>query len=254
MKRYWKFVLLVSVIVLTFSTFYIQSSFATKGLPRFKIEHQNGDPAELEKLLIRGYYYDDHIGANLKVDQDGTVYERQQSYVSILKAENYFSGNIIRLQKEYRNFMRDKQEGNEEFFENDEILAYANINMDFKHFGGQNHYDFTFEIETLHKQKKKKNKFTTRVPKVEDYDYLLVDHIQLTDSGDLKVFTRNSLMPSNDDYNELSYYISRDEMHVYTFDLTKQSLVSDETIQQPDIGLQDNVSFETSTLYDGNYI
>src|SRR5690625_1775022 len=122
MKRYWKFVLLVSVIVLTFSTFYIQSSFATKGLPRFKIEHQNGDPAELEKMLIRGYYYDDNIGAILKINQEGTVYEKRQSYVSMLKAENYFADDIVRLQKKYRNFMRNKQEGNEVFFENDEFL------------------------------------------------------------------------------------------------------------------------------------
>src|SRR5699024_10571339 len=85
-------------------------------------------------------------------------------------------------------------------------------------------------------------------------DYLFVDSIQLTDSGDLKVFTRNSLMPNNDAYDELYYYIGRDEMHVYTFDLAKQALVSDETIQQADIELQDNVSFESFTLSHGNHI
>src|SRR5690625_559684 len=112
MKRYWKFILLITVIVLTFSTFYIHSSFATSKLPKFYIEDQSGNPEELKHLIIEGFYYDDQSEASLQISREGTDYDQPYSYLDMLKVEYYLQEEMIHLQKDYRSFMRNKLEGN----------------------------------------------------------------------------------------------------------------------------------------------
>src|SRR5690625_329784 len=172
MKRYWKLFVLILITVLTISTFYIQSSLAMNKLPKFNIEHINGDPEELKKLIIEGYYVDDdHDAAYMEIDKDGTKYDKPSSYIVLLSLMDH-PDEIKSLQKRYRNFMRDKQENINGFFENDEILIYANVKTKYRHIGGMSDHKFTFEIEKLDKQSKKKDKFSLPVPKQNNYNYL----------------------------------------------------------------------------------
>jgi len=231
MKRYWKLILLVTVIILTFSSFYIHSSLAISKLPKFTLKHLSGDQEEVKPLIINGAYEDDKREAYLHINYEGSNYEGNLSYIDMLK-DDHLSPQVKKLQKKYRSFMRDKQEHMDVFLDHDDILIYANVDMDFKYNGGNVSNSFTFEIETLDKQTKKTEKFTTEVPKQHNYDYVFVQDVQQTKDGQLKVITRNATFPGQAD--EMSYYYTFEEMHVYTFDLQKQRLKNDEVIKVTD--------------------
>lgn len=245
MKRYWKFISLVTVIIVVFSVFYIHISQARSNVPEMSIKYISGDETLIEDLQIYIWYQDENNSRDLILSEDELILREPSSYLSMI-LQDFYPPAIKQLQSNYRSFMRDKQDMATNFFENEDIVAYANMKIDYI-FTGIDAYDFTFEIEVLNKDTEKVNKFTVPVPKKEKYNHLFIEDVQLANENELKVITQNMLIDSGKGY-ELSFYLNHDEIHVYTFDLMKQTIVNDEIVNTVDVNVEGNLSYETMII------
>lgn len=228
MKRYWRSIVLAGFIIATFSTYYIHSALAMGGLPNFVISHKSGSEKEIEGVKIWGYYQGGETEGSIMIDKNGSEHVKFHSYLDMI-TDNHFPKVIQQLQKDYRGFMRDKQEGGGKFFEDDEIVAYADVLMDFHYTVGN--YSFTFDIDILDKKTKKQTKFSSKVPQEQDYQFMYPEAVQVTEDNIIKIVTRNMVRQDHEPHVNSN---SSEENHIYTFDLEKQSLIDDEVVEAND--------------------
>src|SRR5699024_7196903 len=129
MKRYWKLTTLTTFIVVIIGILSIQTSLATKGFPEFVIKHQSGDKEAVKPLTIIGDYVVDEMNyIYTEISDQGTSYRNyESSYIYLLKGD-YLQSDIKYLIKNYRSFMRGKQDEQiHSFFEDQNFLAFTGL-------------------------------------------------------------------------------------------------------------------------------
>lgn len=213
-KKYWKMILLATVIVFTVGAYYVQSRFAAAQYPDFVIRKVSGDEREAEPILIHSMYQEGDKGENLWIRAGGSEYWREQSYFEQLNGANSFSFTK-HLQKKYRNFMRGKEENDNSFFEDRDVVGYVNVEMDV--FRGIQTTDLTFTVACLDKKRKDTVSFRLPVPGREQYRIVYVEKVHVI-NGVMKVMTTNERSDGST------------EDHVYTIDWRRKKMLNDEKI------------------------
>lgn len=216
MKKYWKITVIITVVLLSIGTFYINSAMSAESYPEFIIQTQKGDAEEIAPLVLEGSYQAssarNYISREVKVTADGSTY-RSDSFLGQIIGEP--PARIKELQEEYHTFMRGKTPLINLFFENDRFLAYAEAKSNTGPSGAS---DARFAISILDKDKDDTTSFSIKVPDRKKIDYVFVNDVQITDN-ELNITTRN--MKRNNG-----------ELHVYSVDLSSQKVSSHETVVQ----------------------
>ena len=211
MKRYWKIMSICLVTVLVIGTFYIQSSFATSNLVKIEFEKVTGNEDELQNIMLYASYAPNQsypLHQSLQIINEETINPTKLPFSQKLSRTG--TPDLLKeLVEKHKNFMRSKELTPNQFFEDENVVAYAQI---------KDPYDLpkkelTFEIEVLTKQSEDITAFQVDVPQKENYGWMQVVDVQVIDH-ELKVIVRGE----------------RAVLRVYTFDLNKQKLVNDDTI------------------------
>ncbi|WP_223701664.1 hypothetical protein [Sutcliffiella deserti] len=218
MKKYWKSLAIIVGIVLSITTFYVNSARSAEHYPEFIIETQSGDEQVMDSLVLEGSYSNtssmSYVSTNLRITTEGSTYNSRSFLDQII---GYHPTYIKELQQDYRTFMRGKFPSSSLYYEDNEFLAYANVEYTFGTFGPD---DFKFEIAVLNKEDNKTNSFALEVPGAVELDHIFVEDVQLIDNK-LYLITQN-MVRKNDDYH--------DKKHIYEIDIVNQEIITHEDI------------------------
>lgn len=222
MKKYWKLITLVTVVVLTIGTMYVGSAIEASKYPIFVIEHEQGNEAEVEQVMIDGQYEvgDDFIST--RITAEGTTYHEPSSYIDNMLQEPHLPAEMKHLQKEYYSFMRGKDEELNKYFEDQNYLVYVTINNDYYAYSKGHESKREFIIDVLDKQTNKTASFDVPIALGEQHDYINLQKIQLL-NDQLKIFTVNDYVTDVEQTGE-------NEIHLYSVDIEKGKLISDDVI------------------------
>ncbi|MGM0900527.1 MAG: hypothetical protein ACQEXB_05365 [Bacillota bacterium] len=220
MKKYWKFISIIIVIMVSIGTFYVKSATSEEKHPEFVIVTQSGDAKEIEPLKLVGYYSDsssmNYTITDLKISSEGSTYERRSFLDQIIGEPPTV---IKEYQENYRSFMRGKGLNVNSFLENEQFLAYADVNYKTDSFHS---HDFKFPISILNKKDGSVQSFTVDIPDSEKIDYAFMEDVQMIED-ELYLITNNMIRNPEGSY---------DEKHLYTIDLANQTIKNDETFSQ----------------------
>ncbi len=214
-KKYWRLILLATVIVFSVGVYYVQAKIAADRFPDFAIRKVSGDEREAEPIYIDGFYNEGNKEETLWIRAGGSEYWRQRSYFDRLEGGNFISFTK-HLQKKYRNFMRGKEENDAYYFEDRDFVGYAAIETNLLR--GYEPTDFAFTVACLDKKRKDTVSFRLPVPDGERYTMVYVEKVHVM-NGVMKVITTNQ-----------SYNSNSIESHVYTIDWKRKKMLSDETV------------------------
>ena len=220
MRKYWKLATTIAVIVLSIGTFYVNSATSAEQYPKFVIHTQSGDPEEIKPLVLEGSYSDttsmNYVSTNLKITADGSTYNSRSFLDQLIGQPPTL---IKEFQEEYRTFMRGKSSDVNSFFENKQVLVYADVNYNMSSLRSR---DFKFEISVLNKEDGNIDSYTVEVPDDGELEYLYVEGVQMVES-ELHLITQNMKRSSED------YY---DEKYIYTIDMANKKISNHESIIQ----------------------
>lgn len=219
MKKYWKFTSIIAVIVLSIGTFYVYSAMSETQYPEFAINKKSGDADEIKSLELEGSYHEggsmSYVNTNLQITSDDTDYRNGRSIIDSIIGHP--APMIQKLQEKYRNFMRGKGRSVDSFFENNKLLAYAEVKYKIGSFTTR---DFKFAISIVDKDNGNTSSFSIKVPDSSVVENIFVEDVQVVDK-ELKVITHNSTRENGKYFNE---------KHIYSFDISTGKIVSSETI------------------------
>lgn len=216
MRKYWKSILLITFIVVVVGIFYIKADTDSNSFVQFKLEKKEGNDAAVEELVINGdLFYGMLSFEPFRIDNQGTTYLRDESFVKRLQGY-YPDVYIERLQKEYRNFMRGKIDEPQNYYEDEDVLAYGATPYEF--WTADN---YKFDIAVLDKKTNDTVSFSLPIPNRGNYWYV-ESYGVLFEGKELSIITINAEM-SNDMVENIS-------AHIYTFDIEKEQLINEEII------------------------
>lgn len=222
MKKYWKLIMVTLLVVITLSTFYVNSSLTAMKYPEFVIKHKSGDEKEIENVSVSAGLIDGETEIYTEITPDGTNYLINPSYLYFINGLG--QTNVIkRLQKEHRNFMRGKNDMETQYYEDENLLAYVNMRSDFGA-SGYGEWNYSFEIDVLDKSSNKTSAFKVAIPESERFDYVHVQRIQVSD-GQIKVFAVNDITSLEGQSN-----VYQEELHLYSVSIKNEGLVHDDLI------------------------
>lgn len=244
MKRYWKLTTLTIFIVVIIGALYIQTSLATSRFPEFVIKHQSGDKAEVKPLKLIGNYEANEMNyVYTEITDQGTSYRNYESSYLYLLQEDYLQSEMKDLIKNYRSFMRGKQDEQiYSFFEDQNNLAFAGLKSEYV-YSQNGRWTYSFVIDVLDKKTKKNTAFELAIPEDEQYNYLNIQGVQFI-NDELKIITTNEPLSNNE-------YYSQEEIHIYTVDLDTQKIVEDLEISSTTADLESNQWHSIYGVYKG---
>lgn len=216
MKKYWKFIATITIIVLSIGTFYVTSTMSAESHPEFVIKTISGNAEEIKPLVLEGAYTSSmsYVDTSLKITSDGSTYNSRSFLDKIIGQPPIV---IKDFQEKYRSFMRGKDPLVNYFFENEEFLAYATVDYKLDSLRSR---DFKFNISVLNKKDGSIDSFTEEVPDSGELEYISVDDVQKVE-GELYLITRN-MKRNNDNFSE--------EAHIYTINIANQKISDHEAI------------------------
>lgn len=219
MQKYWKFTSIIAVIVLSIGTFFVNSAMSATQYPEFMINKKSGNAEEIKSLVLEGGYHEgrsmSYTYNHLKITPDGSKYRNGSSLLDLVIGRP--EPMIQELQDEYRNFMRGKGQNLDSFFENNKLLAYAEVK---NKVGPLTSSDFKFAISILDKDDGNTTSYNIKVPDSSVVEYIYVEDVQVVDK-ELKMITQNMTNENEKYYNE---------KHIYTLDISTGTISSNETI------------------------
>jgi hypothetical protein len=209
MKRYWKIISVCIVTVMVIGTFYIQSSLAAKGNVKIEFERISGNEDEVKNVIFNADYTVGNQYQSLQITSKEILHLNNQSLLQDL-TRNHTVPVVNRLIERYRSFMRGKEVMPNNFYEDENLVAYASIKVkDSRH--------SSFDIDLFNKKSEETTSIQLAVPKREKYSWMEVVDVQVI-GGNLKVITRGFRAEGGNDLN------------VYTINIDEQKLVNDEMI------------------------
>ena len=218
MKKYWKCSAIIIVIALSIGSYYVNSATSAEHYPNFVIQTLSGDAQEIKPIMVNGSYADttsmNYVNTSLSISAKGTTYEGHSILAQLVGNP---PSEIKALQEEYGMFMRGKNFSANLFFENNQFLAYADV--DYSSVTSRNH---KFSISVLTKEDDTINSFKLDVPEGKEMDYLFVEDVQIIE-GKLYLITNNMIRNNENQY---------EQKHIYTIDLATKKILNHEAIIQ----------------------
>ncbi|MFC4321476.1 hypothetical protein [Litchfieldia salsa] len=213
MKKYWKLTAIVAVIVISIGTFFVNSALSKEQFPEFVIQTESGDEDEIKSLVLEGSYEESssmyYAYTNVNISAGGSTY-KSHSFLDLVFGHT--PTLIKELQKEYRTFMRGKTAWVNLYFEDDQFLAYADVED-----GSFSSRDHKLTISVLNKEEGHTASFKLAVPGGNEIEHLFVEDVQLV-QGELFIITHNVMRKNYD------------EKHIYTVNLANKKISSHEAI------------------------
>lgn len=236
MRKYWKLITITVLVILTLGAFYISSSLESLKYPDLFIKHKSGDATEVENVSVSAALKDGEKNVYTNITSEGTTYSLNMSYLDLIKGADQ-SAIMKRLKKEHYNFMRGKSDMENQYYEDEHLLAYVNMRSDYGA-SGYGQWRYSFEVDVLDKASNKTSAFKVSIPDNEKFNYVHIQRIQIID-GQIKVFSTNDLITRDDQHN-----VSRTELHLYSISLKDEEMIRDDRISDTD---EINPSYSVST-------
>lgn len=179
MKKYSKLVVLVGIVVIMFSYYYVQAGTLSETFGKIKIKTVEGDESFVDDVVIKGDYYGNYYNSeSFEIRKDGTDFLRDKSYIERLD-DYYLTDKVKQLRKENRQFMRMKDSNAESYIEYDDMIIY--VSVPYTRWGIFKGY---LQVETYNRTTKEKTITTIDTPDLLDYStiekmYLLDDQLYI---------------------------------------------------------------------------
>ncbi|WP_274309830.1 hypothetical protein [Solibacillus daqui] len=213
MKKYWSLIVIVTVIVATLATHYIQVASASNNNYRVTFEKITGDERYVNNLAIEGniqrasnYHYSPFLITNGEMKaQRYSFYERPTSLM------------YKQLIDEHKSFMRGKVLDANRFYEDEEQLIYVSVPENVWELAvGDN---LTYKVDILNKADDSVQSFTVESILKSPANWIILQHIEIL-GNDLKLVMNHASEMSNE------------EVHLTTIDLKSKQVTSDTIIEK----------------------
>lgn len=244
MRRYGKLIAIITVVVLTIGTFYVQSALSAGRYPEVVMKEVKGDEKEANPVTLYGQYSvaSGMNSAGVRVTSDGSTYEGERSFFDRIQ-RGYYSEEIRQLQEKYRSFMRGKRSNVASYLETEDTLAYAGVRN--QSVRGSDR-DMEFDISVLDKADDETTSFTMPVPNRAMYNSVIIEDVQMLD-GELNVMTQNYLRNGGN------------ATYVYQIDISEQEITGEDTIasaeeQDENTNVSMRLLASSDILGDHNYV
>lgn len=214
MKKYLKLIVIVLITVFSFTLFYVNVESVSIQFPQFKINNIDGEAKEIEQVQVEGHLYSNmnYYTEDFQIDTAGTTYYRDTPYFK-LPDEYYTSSKAEKLIENHRNFMRGKDTYPAYFYEDDNIVAYANETYSL----GSDE----FVVDVLDKATNKVSGFSMKIPNQADYWYIEIEKV-IVNENLLYIIAQNE--PAENMEVETTFN-SPTVANVYTIDITKEEII-----------------------------
>ncbi|WP_239616638.1 hypothetical protein [Cohnella mopanensis] len=216
MKRYWLSALLGVFVVAAIGTYYVYGTM--ERLPDYKLNTIEGNPQEMDKVEINGWYGGVLHSDFLHMNTVGTTYKKDYSLyeTNVKNARSWLYGQeeFQDLKNKHRNFMRGKisMDG---FYKDEDWLIYADTRLDYS---PDNIQEAVLKMDFLNEKTRKVTHYRTSIMQSSDYNYISIGDVQrIGDQVHILVSSQ-----SNNNY----------EFHVYTVDLTNGTIIRNDTLYQ----------------------
>jgi hypothetical protein len=223
MKNYWKVAVLVPFIVLCIGSYYIDA--ASSGYPEFYLNLKAGDEKEAEGFSLHAIYTDPSLpyysDQLLTIRPKGSVYQSEESFWTSLTVNRYRNPELVKLQKEHRQFMRGKSDSGT-YYEDDKVLGYAEIEYKHDPLNDQTHFSFIVSVDG--KEQNRSSAFEVAVPLENDYRTVSIVDMQIV-GRTMNLITMNYKLGESKDRNDAYTMV-----HLYKLDLDKKNIASDQIL------------------------
>lgn len=239
MKKYWSLIVIVTVIVATLATHYIQVASASNKNYQVTFEKIAGDEGYVNNLIIEGniqsamnYHYSPFLLSNgeMKV-QSYSAYERP---ISLMYKQ---------MIDKHKSFMRGKILDANRFYEDAEQLIYVRVPDNVWELTVGD--DLTYKVDILNKADDSVQSFTVESKLESTANWINLLHIEIL-GNDLKLVTNHS--SGN----------GKEEVHLTTIDPRSKQVKSDHVIEtiNSNEATQTSISFynEYNNLASENYL
>lgn len=227
MKKYMRLFITFAFTVLVIGILYIQHVVANYDAVMLKT--LAGNDVELRKVVLDLSVWKDDINIPARLENGKIHISNQYSLWETITGAK-LSPEIKNLIKKERNFMRGKVGNNENYFEDEEYLAYVNVHyiteLRIENKGTPEQYEYYHHVpglivDVLEKESDKRWSFPLELSDDEDISFISVEDVQLM-AGVLKVLTRVS------PYEEGEYY------QFSTIDFTTGKIIATSKIEAPE--------------------
>jgi|GEM_PF-2119993 len=220
MKKYWKLIMIVGVIVLCLGIFYVQTFHISKQYPDFKINAITGDNKVIDDIILNGEIHEDgywYTVESFRLTNAGTSYMIDEPYFTRLNYV-YPSYKIEKLQQDYRQFMRGKTEEPNLYYEDDKVLAYVNTTSK----STWDYYNKYFEIDIINKETRERNATVEVIPNRSGFDFLDIEAVRVIED-EVYIITKSHRYNEGDTETIISQY---------TFNLLDNKITDDKEIDK----------------------
>ncbi|MGN1387334.1 MAG: hypothetical protein ACI4XS_12060 [Bacillus sp. (in: firmicutes)] len=187
MNRYVFTIVLALAGIIGISLFYGYVNETVAAPEDFKIETVAGDEKEMEHVSLAGMLYAQNIPYSILLSQNQTELNTD-SAINWMHTASVYSASDIRikeLQKEYRSFMRGK-ENPYQLYEDEDFLVYGEL--DVKKVADEK-YEGDIHLSFFDKAKKEGKDFVLSLPKeLGEYSYLNISDVQLLEQEVVLMF------------------------------------------------------------------
>lgn len=212
MKKYWKLLAIIIVILAGIGTFYIHSAYSTNRLPTIEITDHSGNREVINSVQIEGSFtYDEFLdGEAVTINEKGSRFYSQKNFFELTT----YRKEMEQLIQEHRSFMRGKTTWGGKFAENEQYLAYATI--DYEMVWNREQQE-KIKIDVLDKKSDSLITINPQVPSDEKRSYMGVEEVAITNDV-LHVIIQSE---DGDTGNEI---------HVFRFDIPSKKMIDDQSL------------------------
>lgn len=242
-KKYWKTVAALLVILLSLGTYYGSAFIEGRSFPKFQIRTIQGEEALVKPLVISGNYYaDEKISAYFQLTENNFTYRHQQSWLSQLKEVPYSYER--RLKEDYSSLVRNFGISGLNVVENEDYIANANFDIIDEWVDGKWQWNGTLYVTAIDKETGKTVKMKHEVDE-NDYGAPRVRDVKL--NGDELIVFSFSWKQEAGEYVEV--------IDAYVFDLKQKELKEQKPILTADSELASlHMLYDTPHWNAGEYV
>ena len=225
MKKYGSLLIVVTIIVVTFSMYYIRMASAEKKMSEITFEKISGDARYFDNLIMEGTVENEFDFRYLTIT-NGQV--NLQKYKHLYYRPLFWFDQLI---DKHKSFMRGKVPNANSYFENEEQLIYVEFLNDTEDV--QVDDSLKFSIEVLNKGTDHVESMIVETKLAAPFEYFMLEHMELV-GNELKLVI-------------VLYENGNETAHLMTVDLKTKQLINDLVFESPDNQeLQTDIAFYNS--------